>query len=84
MSQRDYYEVLGINKESDPKEIKKAYRKLAKEYHPDHNKSEDAETKFKEVQEADEVERLVELDKKETAGKSEIGDAMKEFQQSEE
>jgi molecular chaperone DnaJ len=55
MSQRDYYEVLGINKESDPKEIKKAYRKLAKEYHPDHNKSEDAETKFKEVQEAYEI-----------------------------
>jgi len=56
MTQRDYYEVLGIDKkESDPKKIKKAYRKLAKEYHPDHNKSEDAVEKFKEVQEAYEV-----------------------------
>ncbi|GAB4157676.1 MAG: molecular chaperone DnaJ [Candidatus Dojkabacteria bacterium] len=55
MSKRDYYEVLGIGKEADAREIKKAYRKLAKEYHPDHNKSADAETKFKEVQEAYEV-----------------------------
>jgi len=56
MSQRDYYEVLGLDKkESDTKKIKKAYRKLAKEYHPDHNKSDGAEKKFKEVQEAYEV-----------------------------
>lgn len=55
MSKRDYYEVLGINKEATDKEIKKAFRKLAKEYHPDHNKAADAEEKFKEVSEAYEV-----------------------------
>ncbi|MCA9386058.1 molecular chaperone DnaJ [Candidatus Dojkabacteria bacterium] len=52
MSKRDYYEVLGVSKSADKKEIKKAYRQLAKKYHPDKNKAEDAETKFKEVQEA--------------------------------
>lgn len=55
MEKRDYYEVLGISKGADEKEIKKAYRKLAKKYHPDVNKEEDAEAKFKEVQEAYEV-----------------------------
>lgn len=55
MSKRDYYDVLGVSKDADEKTIKKAYRKLAKEYHPDHNAGEDAETKFKEVQEAYEV-----------------------------
>lgn len=55
MSKRDYYEVLGIEKGATEKEIKKAFRKLAKEYHPDHNKSSDAEEKFKEVSEAYEV-----------------------------
>lgn len=55
MSKRDYYEVLGLNKSADKKEIKKAYRKLAKQYHPDRNKEEGAEEKFKEVQEAYEV-----------------------------
>ncbi len=52
---RDYYEVLGVTKTASETEIKKAYRKLAKEFHPDHNKSEDAEAKFKEVREAYEV-----------------------------
>ncbi|MCA9382866.1 molecular chaperone DnaJ [Candidatus Dojkabacteria bacterium] len=55
MDKRDYYDVLGINKGATKKEIKSAYRKLAKEYHPDRNKAEDAEAKFKEVQEAYEV-----------------------------
>ncbi|HVX93053.1 MAG TPA: molecular chaperone DnaJ [Candidatus Dojkabacteria bacterium] len=55
MEKRDYYEVLGIKKDASEKEIKKAYRKLAKQYHPDVNKEPDAETKFKEVQEAYEV-----------------------------
>lgn len=55
MSKRDYYEVLGISKSASKDEIKKSYRKLAKQYHPDRNKAADAETKFKEVQEAYEV-----------------------------
>lgn len=55
MEKRDYYEVLGISKGASEKEIKKAYRKLAKQYHPDVNKEGGAEDKFKEVQEAYEV-----------------------------
>lgn len=55
MDKRDYYEVLGVNNSSSKAEIKKAYRKLAKEYHPDRNKAADAEKKFKEIQEAYEV-----------------------------
>lgn len=55
MAKRDYYEVLGISKNADASEIKKAYRKQAKKYHPDANDSEDAEEKFKEIQEAYEV-----------------------------
>lgn len=55
MEKRDYYEVLGISKSASEKEIKKAYRKLAKQYHPDVNKEVDASEKFKEVQEAYEV-----------------------------
>jgi len=52
---RDYYEVLGITKDADANEIKRAYRKMAKKYHPDVNKAPDAEEKFKEVQEAYDV-----------------------------
>lgn len=55
MNKRDYYEILGINKGSSEAEIKKAYRSLAKKYHPDINKSSDAEEKFKEINEAYEV-----------------------------
>lgn len=54
-NKRDYYEVLGVSKTASVDEIKKAYRKLAKKYHPDVNKEADAEAKFKEVQEAYEV-----------------------------
>lgn len=53
---RDYYEVLGVNKGTSEDDIKKAYRKLAKQYHPDMNQgNKDAEAKFKEVNEAYEV-----------------------------
>jgi len=52
---RDYYEVLGLAKGASADEIKRAYRKLAKKYHPDVNKEADAEAKFKEVSEAYEV-----------------------------
>jgi len=52
---RDYYEVLGISKSASDDDIKKAYRKLAKQYHPDVNKAADAEAKFKEINEAYEV-----------------------------
>lgn len=55
MAKRDYYEVLGIDKSASDDEIKKAYRKLAKKYHPDVNKAKDAEEKFKEINEAYEV-----------------------------
>jgi molecular chaperone DnaJ len=51
-SKRDYYEVLGVGKEADQKEIKSAYRKLALQYHPDRSKEPDAEEKFKEISEA--------------------------------
>ena len=54
-NKRDYYDVLGIDKSASEAEIKKAYRKLAKKYHPDVNKESDAEAKFKEVQEAYDV-----------------------------
>ncbi|WP_188390501.1 molecular chaperone DnaJ [Compostibacillus humi] len=55
MSKRDYYEVLGISKDATKEEIKRAYRKLARKYHPDVNKEPDAAEKFKEVKEAYEV-----------------------------
>ncbi|MED4530774.1 molecular chaperone DnaJ [Metabacillus fastidiosus] len=55
MSKRDYYEVLGLGKNATKDELKKAYRKLSKQYHPDINKEADADEKFKEITEAYEV-----------------------------
>ena len=55
-NKRDYYEVLGISKGASEEEIKKAYKKLARKYHPDMNPGDkEAEEKFKEVNEANEV-----------------------------
>ena len=52
---RDFYEILGIGKNATPEEIKKAYKKLARKYHPDVSKEQNAEQKFKELGEAYEV-----------------------------
>src|ERR1700761_2028875 len=57
MQYKDYYEILGVTRASDADEIKRAYRKLARKYHPDVSKEKNAEAKFKEVQEAYEVLR---------------------------
>jgi molecular chaperone DnaJ len=63
MSKRDYYDVLGVNRDASDDDIKKAYRKLAMKYHPDRNPdSKEAEDKFKEVKEA--YEMLSESDKR--------------------
>jgi len=55
MSKKDYYELLGVDKNATDKEIKKAYRKLAVKYHPDKNSDVGAEDKFKEIAEAYEI-----------------------------
>ena len=56
MAKRDYYETLGVSRDADEKQLKSAFRKLAKQYHPDANPGDEkAEQKFKEIAEAYEV-----------------------------
>jgi curved DNA-binding protein len=55
MEYKDYYEVMGVARDATQEEIKRAYRKLARKYHPDVSKEPDAEARFKEVGEANEV-----------------------------
>ena len=55
MKYKDYYETLGIKRDATDAEIKSAYRKLARKYHPDVNKTKEAEEKFKDINEAYEV-----------------------------
>jgi len=55
MASRDYYEVLGVSRDDTEEDIRKAFRKRALEHHPDRNKSPDAETRFKEINEAYQV-----------------------------
>ncbi len=74
---KDYYDVLGVSRDADKSEIKKAFRKLAREYHPDVSQHDDAETKFKEINEAYEVlsdeEKRARYDRFGAAGVSGMG-----------
>jgi len=54
-TKRDYYQVLGLDRKAGPDDVKKAYRRLAKKWHPDHNKSPEAAERFREVNAAYEV-----------------------------
>ena len=77
MDYRDYYQILGVSRESSAGEIKKAYRKLALKYHPDRNKGQrEAEERFKEINEAYEVLG----DPQKRAKYNQLGHAYKEWQ----
>lgn len=51
LAKKDYYDILGVPKDASERQIKKAFHKLAMKYHPDKNKSPDAEAKFREIAE---------------------------------
>lgn len=51
LAKKDYYDILGVPKDANERQIKKAFHKLAMKYHPDKNKSPDAETKFRDIAE---------------------------------
>ncbi len=72
-TKRDYYEILGVGRNATGEEIKRAFRKLAFEYHPDHNHGDGAEEKFKEANEAYEV--LSDTDKRVAYDRFGHGDA---------
>src|SRR4026208_1356989 len=68
MAKRDYYEILGVSKNASAEEIKKSYRKVAMQYHPDRNPGDkSSEEKFKEAAEAYEI--LSDADKKAQYGR---------------
>ena len=54
-TKRDYYEVLGVSRDASKEDLRSAYRRLARRYHPDVSKDDDAEERFKEVNEAYQV-----------------------------
>ena len=79
LSYTDYYEVLGVPRDADPDTIRRAYRKLARKYHPDLNSEGDAEERFKELGEAYEV--LSDADKRERYDR--LGDRWREAEREE-
>jgi molecular chaperone DnaJ len=79
MAQRDFYEILGVQKSATPEELKAAFRGLARQFHPDVNKAPDAEERFKEINEAYAVlsdpEKRAAYDRYGTAGLNGMGGA---------
>lgn len=59
LAKKDYYDILGVPKDATERQIKKAFHKLAMKYHPDKNKSPDAEVRFREIAEGMGIVRLL-------------------------
>jgi len=76
MEYKDYYKIMGLSRDATPEEIKRAYRKLARKYHPDVSKEANAEAKFKELGEAYEVLK----DPKKKAAYDQVGRGWQEGQ----